>query len=260
MAINDPTDAYADVNGANVNNGKKNKKNKENKGGLLGKLILTVISLTVFGLLIAVVGFNFAGLRERYLRGVIDSIPGVNLLLPAPMEFGDGGDPRNLMTHAQLISQIDSLQGEIDRLNNDKEDLTRRIGIYTAEIQNLRAVEAQQEQFRRDKNEFDQLVAMRDPAAYAKFYESISPENADTLYREAQIASERAQELKRLTNTVASMEERSSARMLESLMTTDMDLVVLLLKNINTDVAGSIIEAMSSQNAAAVIKRMAPAE
>jgi len=254
MAEKDPIDE----NDINMKNDKKNKKSKEKKGGFWGKLILGVIFLTFIGL-IAVVGFNFAGLRETYLRGVIDSIPIVKSLIPAPV-FEDGEDPRSFMTNAELVSQLEILQNEIERLYDEKDDLTKRIGIYTAEIENLRIIEEQQEQFRRDKNEFDELIAMRDPVAYTKFYSSIYPENADTLYREAVGASERAQELKRLTNTVSSMEERASARMLETLMTTDMDLVVLLLKNISTDISGSIIESMSPENAAAVVKRMAPAE
>ena len=251
MAKTDSTGA----NGAITKNDKKNNKNKEKKRGLLGKLILPAIFL---GLIIAVIGFNFAGLRERYLRGVIDMIPIVNSLLPAPY-VNDGGDPRNLMTNTELISQIEMLQNDLDRLNNEKEGLTRRIGIYTVEIENLRAIEAQLVQIRNDKNEFDRLVAMGDPTAYAKFYESILPENADILYREATAVSERARELKRLTNTISAMDEQASARMLETLMTTDMDLVVLMLKNISTDNSGSIIESMSAENAAAVVKRMAPA-
>jgi len=237
--------------------GKRNTRDKENKGGLVGRLIITVISLALF-LLVAAVGFNFAGMRERYLRGIIDSIPIVNSLFPPPQTHDGDRDPRDLMTNAELISEIYALQNEIDMLNSDNDDLKRRIGIYTAEIENLRAVEEQQEQFRNDKNEFDKLIAMRDPASYTKFYESISPENADTLYREAGLASGRVQALKRLTNTVSAMEESTSARMLETLMATDMDLVVLLLTNISTGTSGMIIESMSAENAAAVVKRMAP--
>ena len=250
MPERDPIDA-------NAGDDKKNNRKKEKKGGLLGKLIIT-FTLLAFILLIAVLGFDFLGMRERYLRGVIDGIPIINTMFPAPLSVDDGGEPINLMTKEELMSQLKVLQDEVDSLNKEKENMAKRIGIYTAEIENLKEIELQHEQFRRDKNEFDELVAMRDPAAYVKFYESISPENADSLYRDAIDASERVRELKRLTNTVSSMDETASARMLEALMTTDMDLVVMMLKNINTNISGLIIESMSSENAAAVIKRMAP--
>jgi flagellar motility protein MotE (MotC chaperone) len=260
MAKKDPADANTDTTPPIASDNKKNKKDKDKKGGLLGKLILTVVFLAIVAFLAGVLMFNFAGLRESYLRGLINNIPILNNMLPAPADLDDGGDPRNLMTHSELISQLDALQGEVDKLNNDKEDLTKRIGIYTTEIQNLRAVEEQLDQFRNDKNEFDRLVALNNPAAYTKFYESISPENADILYREALGSAAREQELKRLTNTVAAMEDRSAARMLEALMSTDMDLVVLLLKNISTDTSGSIINSMTAENAAAVVRWMAPQE
>ena len=243
----------------NIKNDKKSKR-YEKKGGFLGKLMLSAISLALIGL-VAVLGFDVAGLRERYLRNMIDNIPIVKAIFPAPLHqspFNDDADPYNLMTNTELISQLRILQGEIDKLNKDKEDMQKRIGLYTAELEKLRDIQEQHEQFKGDKSEFDKLVAMRDPTAYTKFYESISPENADNLYPEAVLISNRAQELKRLTNTVSSMEERASAKMLEALMSTDMDLVVMMLKNISVNTSGLIIESMSPENAAAVVKRMAP--
>ncbi|MCL2699871.1 MAG: hypothetical protein FWE68_06120 [Defluviitaleaceae bacterium] len=254
MAKNpDPNDPAAN---APDPKGKKNKKDQNKKGGKLKKVILAVLFLAIIGLLVGVIGFNFMNLRERFLRGAIDNIPIVNTLLPAPESEEGGGPPQ--ATNAELVTQADDLQREVDRLTSEREDLIRRMGIYTAEIENLRAITEQIEQFRRDKDEFDRMIALRDPAAFRNFYESILPENADILYREAVTASERAQELRRLTTTVASMDERSAARMLENLITTDMDIVVMLLSNVSTDAAASIIDGMSSENAAAVVKQMAP--
>lgn len=99
---------------------------------------------------------------------------------------------------------------------------------------------------------------MNDPTAYSKFYENILQENAEELYEEANLTATREKELKQYLEIVNATDESASAEILETLIATDLDLVVLILRNINAELGGAILGEMTAENGATVLKRMAP--
>ncbi|MBR1445137.1 MAG: hypothetical protein IJ583_16580 [Firmicutes bacterium] len=233
---------------------KKDKKKKEKKKGkgFLGFLLFILI----IGGLVAILGFNVGGIREKYLRSTLEKIPVVKNLLP-PAE-GAENDEYSGMSQEQAVSRAKSLEVELEKNKAEMENYQKIISDKDTEIKRLKEFENAQVKFKTDKAEFDRLVALNDPDAYKKYYEQISPENAETLYKEVVQTAAADKELKDYVNTFENMKKGPAAKVLEELIGTDMDLVVRILNNISSEQRADILASMDPINAAACTKRMSP--
>lgn len=214
----------------------KNTTKKKKKGGCLTKLII----LSVFiSLLVAILGFNLGNIRDKYLRGTLEKIPIVKNLLP-PIE------ETNIMEEETLNEEetVNSLISEIENLNN--------------EIKRLKEFENAQAKFKKEKEEFDRLIALNDTKAYSEFYEKISPENAEKLYKEAIVKESLNKEFKDYIKTFENMKKDAASKILEELIITDMDLVISILSNLPSDNRAEILSVMDPKNAASVTKLLSP--
>jgi hypothetical protein len=204
----------------------------------------------------AVIYFNLFNVRELYIYPLLRRIPIVSSIIPIEEE----ADPLASMTPDELRSEVLSLRRQLEEAENDLKDQAEQSAKYVEQIKGLQAFEDQQVAFKQDKAAFDDMIALKDPAAYAAFYEKVSPENAERLYPRAASLSERAQELKKYAQLFARMDETNAAAALEELIPTDMNLVVMVMASIDADRAGEIFDQMTPANVAAVTKMMAPSE
>ena len=230
-------------------------KPKKKKSGCLIPILLFIV---VIGGLTTVIALNLFGVKDS-LANMVSDVPVLNNLFPVTSEEGvDDTQPVTRRVSREYEAQIAELMAQIESLNESLEQSNEKSDLYVAEIDRLRDFENQQVQFRQDKDEFDRMIAENDLNAYAKFYKQISPENAANLYREAIVTEIQNIELNNYVSTVTAMDEAAAARMLEQMIPSDMDLVVLILRNIDTETRGNILGAMSVTNAASVYKQLAP--
>ncbi|MDE6357318.1 MAG: hypothetical protein K2L15_01865 [Eubacteriales bacterium] len=211
------------------------KKPKKKKGCL----IMVILSVIIIAILVAILGFNAGGIRDKYLRNTLEKIPIVKNLLP-PLEEENLNNEEQVETVSKEQETINALTLEIENLN--------------AEIKRLKAFEENQIQFKAEKEEFDRMIASNDPKAYSEFYESIAPENAEKLYQEAVQKAETDKQFKDYISTFENMKKDSAAKILEELIMTDMDLVVTILENLSSTKRSEILTAMDAKNAAACAK------
>ena len=211
------------------------------KGGCLLKLIIAII---IIALPIVLVSLNVGGVRDNYLRPVLEKIPIVKNLLP----------PLESETDANVEEQpLDENQERIDALTKEIEDLNK-------EINRLKEFENAQLQFKADKEQFDKMVALNDPKAYSSFYESIAPENAEELYKQAVNKEVTDKALKDYIQTFENMKKDAATKILEELIITDMDLVITILQNLSSEKRSEILSTMDPKNAASCSKLLSPVQ
>lgn len=221
---------------------KKDKKKDKNKGKKKkGCLINIIIFAIIMGALIWILGFNGLNIRDKYLRSSLEKVPIINKLLP-PIE-----EPTKKIQETPEAKD----QKEIDGLTKKIQDLEK-------EITRLKAFEKAQAQFKKEKAEFDQKIALENSKEYAAYYEKIAPENAEKLYKEAVNKNVKDKKFKEYIKTFESMKKDAVATVLEELLLTDTDLVITILENVSSDKRAEILSAMKPENAAICSKLLSP--
>ncbi len=231
---------------------KEEKQKNKKKKGVLSKIIPIFLFLAVISGAVAVLWFDVFSIRSKYLDTTLTKVPIVKDVLPISKEK----TPQ--VTNEQLTAQINELQAKLDRSEADLKAAQSRNNEYIAEIDRLKVFSDQQLEFKKEKEEFERLVALKDPTAYSKFYETIYPENAQELYKEAVSTAARTKEFKDYIATYQAMDEAPAAKLLEQLILEDSNLVVLILKNIDKKKTAAILSEMTPENAATLTKALYP--
>lgn len=218
----------------------ENQPNKK-RGRLFKFIIAGIIFIIILSISVAILGFNVGNIRDKYLRPGLERIPIINNLLP-PLE------------EEQIQEQpVDEKQQTIDSLTAEIEELNK-------EISRLKEFEQAQLEFKAEKEEFDKMIALNDPKAYSNFYETISPENAEELYKQAINQEVVDKEFKDYIQTFENMKKDAAATILEELIITDMDLVITILNNLSSKKRSEILSAMDPQNAASCSRLLSPVQ
>lgn len=233
-------DEEAQDNDENDEEDTKPKKKKKKKGGCLVGLLLFII---IIATLVAILVFNVGNIRDKYLRPGLEKIPIVKNLLPPLKEQPTEQETQPVDEKQQII---DSLTKEIEALNG--------------EIARLKEFEQAQLQFKSEKQQFDSMIALKDPKAYSSFYESIAPENAEELYKQAVEQQVKDKNFKEYIQTFETMKKDAATTILEELMVTDIDLVITVLQNLSSEKRSEILSTMDPKNAASCSKLLSPVQ
>lgn len=222
------------------------------------KVIISIIFIGIIVALVLILVYNVGGIRDKYFRPALEKIPIIKNLLP-PIEEGSDTSEFSNMSKEELISLVTSLNQDLSKADEEKKALNQAIDEQNSEMTRLKELEAAQVKFKQEKEEFDKLIALNDPDAYSKFYESISPENASSIYEESVKKNQLTKEFKDYAKTFESMKKDSAAKILEELISSsDIELAVSILQNITSKQRADILSAMSSENAAICTKMLAP--
>lgn len=230
---------------------------KNKKGRIKKIIILGFIFLSFIALLTSILGFNIFNIRDNYLRGFLESIPIVNNILP-PLDSPLDNDTTTQMSNDELLNTIEYLQNRLREYEDEINHLNEINSLQAGEIVRLQEIEENQLQFRSDKEEFDRMIAENDPEAFMSFFKSMYPENAEVLYREAVVYAYQSRELRNYVATFEAMDRRRAGTTLETMMITELELVVLILSSMNVEQRASILGVMSADNAAIIATMMAP--
>ena len=226
-------------------------KPKKLKRAIASFLILFLILATLVGIMV----FNLFNIRDRYVYPFLYRIPFIGGFIPISDEMLENFD---VMTEADMIARINELEEKLYNANSEIKEANETIGRNRTEIERLKIFEEQQRNFKYEKADFDQRVALGDPQAYIEFFESVFPENAELLYPRAITEASRAADIRKFMNDISNMDEASAADALQHMIGTDMPLVVSIMQNMDSRNAGSILSEMDARHAASVMKMMAP--
>ena len=262
----------------------KEKKEKEKKakatdkpegksGGLLYSIAALLSALLVIGVVIAgflffIVRMNAFGVSDTY-RDAFKKIPLLNMALPALANE----DPSE-MTFDELVAKVkaqseqnDALQNEIDAANDRIEELSKVKGEFDAmelvyiekntQLENqIAELEANKKQLDDLKYELERDIASGDKAAFAKYYETVSPEIAQEIYAQSINEAKSNDEKKKFIKLFETMDTKTSAQIIETLGSSRIDFITETLKAVKKDIAAEIIGQLNAELAAQVTIRL----
>ena len=236
--------------------------NSESKGSkvvtVLIVLVIVAIWLGIFGLLIKM---DVGGLGSQVLYPVLKDVPLVNKILP--VSASDADNTYNYSSVADAVERIKELEKQLDATNGSSSANTSYIDELKAEVSRLKKYEEQQTAFEKEKYDFDQKVVFNDKAPelseYKAFYEKISPDNAESIYKQVIKQLQYDEKVKKQAEIFAKMQPDKAATVLE-VMTNDLDLIAGILDSMSQSKSALILDNMSDEFAAQVTKKMTLAD
>lgn len=249
------------------------KSGKQQKGKLmtiLTVLLVAVIILAIFGGVFYFIIFNnIGGVTEQHYSS-LKKIPVLNLALPEPP------DPLNpkYMTNNEirkqyiefwteneiLKEQLAEVQKKTDEYkvfkdNNDK--LTQEADAKTQDLTAREAAVVEKElKLKELQEKIDTLIANGDSAAYADYFETLDPDNAQLIYEKILLEQQVDANIKKFAQVYAEMDPAAAASIFEELGTSQTEMISETLMAMNKTNSAEILESMTPDFAAKVTQKM----
>ncbi len=252
---------------------KKNKKKmqedapdeEESGGSKIAVAAATIVFIAIWlAILALVIKMDVGGFGSTVLHPILKDVPYLNKILPETVQEGDAPVVDAQYPYSTLddaIARIKELEVELANEQSKTEGDSDQVAQLEAEVERLREFEAKQSEFEEEKTEFYKDVVFNENAPdiseYRAYYESIDPANAEVLYKQVVQQQESDGQVSEYATTYAEMKPKQAAAIMEA-MTDDLQLVVKILQNMDTDARSKILGAMSSDVAARVTKMMEP--
>lgn len=220
------------------------------------KFILPILILIILALLVLAIKLDIGKVSTNFIGPRIKNIPIINKILPKASENEEG--PYDDFTDREFIDTIGTSTAELERAKQEIEDQFLQIVDLEKRIENLQVFEDEYLTFKEEKRIFDEYVAAGNTEEFAQFYQQMYPENAQEVYAQIVQVQQMTKEQRKYASLVSEMDGTRAAKVLENLFETDMDIILAILSNMETESASAILEEMEAEIAAAVIKQLSP--
>lgn len=240
-----------------------NIEDEDEGGGLSVVLVTAVIIIVWLGILALLIKLDVGGFGSSVLSPLLSDVPVINKILPETeeTEVAEGESYGGYTNLKDAVDQIEKLQLQLEQAQSNADADSEEISELKAEVERLSTFEENQIEFQRIKNEFYEEVvyAENGPGAeeYAKYYETMDPETAQSLYKEVVAEEEVSEEIKDYAQAYSEMKPKEAAAIFEE-MTDNLDLAAKILGVMEPDDRGAILGAMDSEIAAKITKIMDP--
>jgi len=226
---------------------------RKGKVGLIILLSLIALILTF----IVLTALNVFGLRDNILYPALRNVPLVGNMIPSPA-YGEAEGYDLTAAMAELEAETQDLAAQNASLEAQLENLTGVIEQLERENERLAGYAAAQEEHMAAREAFYNEVLAENPDAFINFYATMNPEIAHDQF----ISLSRAQfEDERWLNYLASwnnMNPAQVAAVVESMRTTDMSLITVVMAELPVAFRGSVLNLMDAEAAAAILRHMQP--
>lgn len=234
-------------------------------GGLSIVLVTIIIIICWLAILALLIKLDVGGFGSNVMRPVLKDVPVLNKILPEESNLGaslDEEDPyMGFENLDQAVAYIKQLEAELAVYKNGTDTDSARVEALEAEIDRLRTFEDAQVEFERIKDGFYNEVIYAENAPdvenYKKYYESIEPEKAESLYQQVIKQVQTDQEMKDYVAAYTAMKPKEAAAIFEA-MTDDLALAARILENMDSESRGKIVGVMDPEVAAKITKLMDP--
>lgn len=227
-------------------------------------VVVTIFIIVIWlGILCLLVKMDVGGFGSNVLTPILKDVPVINKLLPSESttettkEKAYGG--YNSIKDA--VEQINSLEQQIEQLQNTNTSYSEQIEALKAEVQRLQTFEDNQVEFQRIKEQFYEEVvyAENGPGAeeYRAYYEEMDPTTAEALYKQVIQEEAVSAKMKEYVATFGNMDAANAAAIL-SAMTDNLNLAAEILENLSSTSRASIMAEMDPSIAAKLTKIMNP--
>lgn len=216
--------------------------------------IMLAVIIAVLAVVVALIKFDIGKIGSKYVSPKLKNVPVIKYILPKVTE----DDPYANYTKQQLINIIAGSEVQLEEATVTIEEKDNRIADLEKQIENLKVFQSEHTKFREEKREFDELVASQNENEFIKFYEAMYPEHAQEIYTNRIQANQMTKEQKQYAAMIAEIDELQAAKVLENLVTTDMDIVISVLSNMDMESSAAILGQMDVQIAARIVKQLSP--
>ena len=216
---------------------KKAKGDKKGKGGLIAIALLVL----VLGAAAAVIALNLFGLREDIIMPYLRNAPLIGQLFPEPVT-----DPIDEMTPEQLRMQILILTQQVESLQDQNVALNENLSDASQRIEDLMPFHDNWHRYLEARATFDQMLAHGDPHNFVQFFSDVNPDNVLPLVEEALRLVVFDEETMGLVRTMNSTDESHAGETIESLMLSDTELMLNLLRAMTPRRRAEIFETMEA--------------
>ena len=238
------TKRVAKDKGNNSNDKSQNSQGLERPKKKKGRVAI----LLIIALVIVATGIIF----KKPLLDMISSIPVVGELVPKiDDEEQEISKEELLKDNKKKEADITRLQGEIDKLKDSNEDLRGKNEI-------LAKYEKEQENFLKQKNDWDKNIANQNEKLFIDQFELMYPATAEEIYIVLKGNEILSKEKQQVSNAIGEMDPDQAAKAIEVLLATDVDLVKNIMLEMKREQKSEILESMTSEGAATVIKLIYP--
>ena len=242
----------------------KQEQNEEEKTGgrILSVIVVLLIIVIWLGILVALVKFDVGGFGSNVLRPILKDVPVINKILPeaSDEEIAKESDTP-YTTLQQAIDRINALEAENAALNDTVSELQTSISEKDSEISRLKVFEENQAAFQKQKEDFYNEIVYGENApdadTYSEWYSAIDAENAERIYRQVVAQQNHDSKFKDLANTYASMKPQEAADILQK-MDNDLDTVAAILEAMGSDQRAAVMGKMDPTFAANITKKLTP--
>ena len=232
---------------------------EEKKGGFLTVfivLLIIVIWIAIFALLI---NLDVGGLGTS-LRPVLKDVPVINKILPVVSDEEIAWE--NDLAYKDIVEanqRIKELEILVDKLTIEGEDKDDEIIALTSQVNRLKELEKKMADFENRVYEFDKKVVFGEYAPsideYIKWYETISPENAERIYEMAIQKEAYNITIREKAEYYEKMKVSAAADIFEN-MTADLEYVCKLLYCMKPKSVSDLLAAMDPLYAAKITRKM----
>lgn len=232
----------------------KKKKNEdvvefeEKKSSKVLTVVIAIIIIALWlGLFALCVKLDVGGFGSSVMRPIFKDVPIINKILPEE-KLEEEEEEYPYKSLAEAINYIKELEKEIKDLQDSGAVDAETIADLEEEIKRLKIFEESQLEFEKQKEEYYNEVVFGDSAIdyefYKQFYEQISPEYAEVLYKQVLERYLYDENYQTLADAYAEMKPKAAAAALYE-MTGNLEIVVSILQNMEVEERAEILEALS---------------
>lgn len=214
----------------------------------IASIIITILIVLIWlGIFAVIVKADIGGFGSTVMAPILKDVPVLNKILPEGSVDKSDSDYQ-YKSMADAVDYIKQLESELATYQQSDTDKTNQIADLQAENERLKAFEDAQTQFEQQKQQYYDEVVFGDSAIsydnYVKYYQEISPDSAERLYKEAMDKYAYDQTYTERAKMYSSMDPAEAAAIFCE-MTGDMDIVV------------GILNSMSATNSSAIMNEIA---
>lgn len=237
----------------------------EESGGALTFLVTLAIIAVWLGIICVVIKLDVGGFGSGVLAPLLKDIPVVNKILPeekqtVPDDDDTLANPEGY-TLEEALARISQLEAQLEQAQGGTLSKDEEIASLKAENARLQEFENKQVEFQRIKTEFFEDVIYAEngpgPEEFRKYYEEMDPTTAEYLYKQVVKQLEESEEFTDFASSFVEMKPKSAAAILEE-MTDNMNLVARILNALSPQERATIMQNMTPEVAAKLMKTMNP--
>lgn len=227
-------------------------------------VVVTIFIIVIWlGILCLLIKMDVGGFGSNVLSPILKDVPIINKILPSESGVETTKDKAygGYNSIKDAVDQINSLEQQIEQLQNTNTTYSEQIEALKAEVQRLQTFEDNQVDFQRIKEQFYEEVVYAENGpgaeAYRTYYEEMDPTTAEALYK--QVIQEEAvnNKMKDYVATYSSMDAAKAAAIL-SAMTDNLNLAAEILESLSSSSRAAIMAEMDPSIAARLTKIMNP--